>query len=61
MSEIKKQMGLHPGEWFIEYEIPPLRAIYHARGSSTATRKMIVAACESMNPPWKIRKLRRVK
>jgi DnaJ-class molecular chaperone len=42
--------------WLIEYEIPPLRAIYHAQ-MSEATEDEVRAQCAAQSPPWTVRKL----
>ena len=43
-------------DWRIEYEIPPLRAIYHAQ-AELMTKDEIEAEIAKQNPPWTIRKL----
>lgn len=42
--------------WIIEYEIPPLRAIYHA-AADNCTEQEVRSMVEEQQPMWRIRKI----
>lgn len=46
--------------WEIEYEIPPLRAIYNTECTAPLTEGELRQSVEAHQPMWKIRKLTKV-
>ena len=43
--------------WRVEYEIPPMIAIYHTDIHGLETEKMVISFYARQEPTWKIRKV----